>query len=44
MERFHVDIAFEFALWVSPEFKLYVIKDYQRLKNDENSRLSLEWN
>lgn len=40
----HVDIAFEFASWVSPEFKLYVIKDYQRLKNDENSRLSLEWN
>lgn len=40
----HVDIAFEFASWVSPEFKLYVIKDYQRLKADENSRLSLEWN
>ena len=40
----HVDIAFEFASWISPEFKLYVIKDYQRLKSDENSRLSLEWN
>lgn len=40
----HKDIAFEFASWVSPEFKLYIIKDYQRLKNDENSRLSLEWN
>ena len=40
----HIDIAFEFASWISPEFKLYVIKDYQRLKNDENSRLSLEWN
>ena len=40
----HIDIAFEFASWVSPEFKLYVIKDYQRLKNDENSRLSLGWN
>lgn len=39
----HVDIAFEFASWISPEFKLYVIKDYQRLKEDENSRLSLEW-
>lgn len=40
----HKDIAFEFASWISPEFKLYVIKDYQRLKADENSRLSLEWN
>ena len=40
----HKDIAFEFASWVSPEFKLYVIKDYQRLKADENSRLSTEWN
>lgn len=40
----HTDIAFEFASWVSPEFKLYIIKDYQRLKSDENSRLSLEWN
>lgn len=40
----HVDIAFEFASWISPEFKLYVIKDYQRLKNDENNRLSFEWN
>lgn len=40
----HKDIAFEFASWVSPEFKLYIIKDYQKLKIDENSRLSLEWN
>lgn len=40
----HKDIAFEFASWVSPEFKLYIIKDYQRLKEDENSRLSLDWN
>ncbi len=40
----HKDIAFEFASWISPEFKLYVIKDYQRLKEDENSRLSLDWN
>ncbi len=40
----HIDIAFEFASWISPEFKLYVIKDYQRLKNDENSRLSIDWN
>ncbi|MEG2841951.1 MAG: KilA-N domain-containing protein, partial [Ruthenibacterium sp.] len=40
----HKDIAFEFASWISPEFKLYIITDYQRLKADENSRLSLNWN
>lgn len=40
----HSDIAFEFASWVSAEFKLYIIKDYKRLKSDENSRLSLNWN
>ena len=40
----HKDIAFEFASWISPEFKLYMIKDYQQLKEDENSRLSPEWN
>src|SRR5665647_482775 len=40
----HKDIAFEFASWISAEFKLYLIKDYQRLKQDENSKLSLEWN
>ena len=40
----HVDIAFEFATWISPEFKVYLIKDYKRLKSDENSRLSLNWN
>jgi len=40
----HRDIAFEFASWISPEFKLYIIEDYQRLKRDENSRLSLNWN
>lgn len=40
----HTDIAFEFASWISPEFKLYIIKDYKRLKSDENSRLSLNWN
>ena len=38
------DIAFEFASWISAEFKLYIIKDYQRIKADENSRLSLNWN
>ena len=40
----HSDIAFEFASWVSPEFKLYIIKDYKRLKTEENSKLSLGWN
>jgi len=40
----HKDIAFEFASWISAEFKLYIIKDYQRLKTDENSRISLDWN
>ena len=40
----HKDIAFEFASWISPEFKLYIIKDYKRLKTEENSRLSLNWN
>lgn len=40
----HKDIAFEFASWISPEFKLYIIEDYQRLKKEENSRLSLGWN
>lgn len=40
----HKDIAFEFASWVSPEFKLYVIKDYQRLKEDESHRVDLDWN
>ena len=40
----HKDIALEFASWVSIEFKLYVIKEFQRLKNDENHRLQLEWN
>lgn len=40
----HSDIAFEFASWISPEFKLYIIKDYKRLKEEENSRLSLNWN
>ena len=40
----HKDIAFEFASWISPEFKLYIIEDYQRLKEGENARLSLSWN
>lgn len=40
----HYDIAMEFASWLSPEFKLYIIQDYKRLKADENSNLSLTWN
>lgn len=40
----HKDIAFKFASWISAEFELYIIKDYQRLKEDETSRLSLTWN
>ena len=40
----HKDIAFEFASWISSEFKLYLITEFQRLKDDENSRLNLEWN
>ncbi|WP_282806536.1 KilA-N domain-containing protein [Clostridium tetani] len=40
----HKDIAFEFASWVSPEFKLYIIKDYQRLRQEEQYRLSTDWN
>jgi len=40
----HRDIAFEFASWISIEFKLFIIKEFQRLKNDENQRLNLEWN
>ena len=40
----HKDIAFEFASWISVEFKLYLIKEFQRLKEDENDRLKLGWN
>ena len=40
----HKDIAFEFASWISVELKLYLIKEFQRLKEDENQRLSLAWN
>lgn len=38
------DIAFEFGMWISAEFKVYLIKEFQRLKADENNRLQLEWN
>jgi len=40
----HREIAFEFASWISPEFKLYLIKEFQRLKDEENDRLKLGWN
>jgi hypothetical protein len=40
----HSDIAFEFGMWISAEFKIYLIKEFQRLKTDENERLNLEWN
>ena len=40
----HRDIAFEFGSWLSPEFKLYLIKEFQRLKDDETKATSLEWN
>jgi len=40
----HRDIAFEFASWISIEFKLYFIKEFQRLKNEESDRLQLNWN
>ena len=39
-----VDIAFEFASWVSPEFRLYLVRDYQQLKKNESSHLNLDWN
>ena len=40
----HYDIAMEFASWISPEFKLYIVKDYKRLKANEHKQQSLEWN
>ncbi|MEA1785316.1 KilA-N domain-containing protein [Arenibacter sp. GZD96] len=40
----HSDIAFEFGMWISAEFKVYLIKEFQRLKNEESDRLKLEWN
>ncbi|GEO66948.1 KilA-N domain-containing protein [Levilactobacillus spicheri] len=40
----HSDIAFDFAAWISPEFKLYLIKDYQQLKHDSHSHLNIDWN
>ena len=40
----HKDIAFEFGMWISAAFKIYLIKEFQRLKEDENERLKLTWN
>jgi hypothetical protein len=40
----HIDIAYEFASWVSAEFKLYLILEFKKLKTEESNRLSLEWN
>ena len=40
----HKDIAFHFGMWISPKFQLLLVKEYQRLKEDESDRLQLEWN
>ena len=40
----HKDIAFEFASWISPEFKLYIIQDYQKLKASDEHMQALDWN
>jgi hypothetical protein len=40
----HKDIAFEFGMWISPQFKIYLIREFDRLKQDETRRNSLEWN
>lgn len=40
----HKDIAFEFGAWISPVFKLYLIKEYQKLKEAESNRYNIEWN
>lgn len=40
----HPDIAFEFGMWISPEFKIYLVREFRRLKDDESRRLSLAWN
>ena len=40
----HPDIAFEFGMWISPQFKIYLVKEFQRLKAEENNRLQLDWN
>ena len=40
----HKDIAFEFGMWISPEFKIYLIREYQQLKEEEQKRLANPWN
>ena len=40
----HKDIAFHFGMWISPKFQLLLVKEFQRLKADENDRIKLEWN
>lgn len=40
----HPDIAFEFGMWISPQFKIYLVKEFQRLKREESDHLKLEWN
>jgi hypothetical protein len=40
----HKDIAFHFAMWLSPEFQIYLVNEFQRLKTEENDRLKLQWN
>ncbi len=40
----HPDIAFEFGMWISPEFKIYLVREFRRLKDNENDRLQLGWN
>jgi len=40
----HKDLAFHFGMWISPKFQLLLVKEYQRLKEDESDRLQLEWN
>lgn len=39
----HKDIAFHFAMWLSPEFQIYLVNEFQRLKAQENDRLKLDW-
>ena len=39
----HKDIAFHFGMWISPKFQLLLVKEYQRLKEDESNRLNLQW-
>ncbi len=39
----HKDIAFHFAMWLSPEFQIYLVNEFQRLKDEENDRLKLNW-